>query len=101
MTADSLPTFETILLSRRDRLLTVTLNRPEQMNAVNLALHDELTEVLAFAHADPHSDVLVITGAGRAFSAGGDLDHIARNAADPELFDHEVAMAKKIGRAHV
>lgn len=94
--ASALPTFETILLARRDRLLTLTLNRPEAMNAVNLALHDELPEAFAFAGADPHSDVIVITGAGRAFSAGGDLDHIARNAANPELFDHEVAMAKKL-----
>lgn len=92
----TLPIFETILLSRRGRLLTLTLNRPEQMNAVNLALHDELPEAFAFAHADPDSDVILITGAGRAFSAGGDLDHIARNAANPELFDHEAAMAKKI-----
>lgn len=92
----TLPTFETILLSRRDRLLTITMNRPEAMNAVNLALHDELAAVFAFAHADPDSDVIVLTGAGRAFSAGGDLDHIANNAAHPELFDHEVAIAKKI-----
>jgi enoyl-CoA hydratase len=90
------PTYQTLALTRAGRVLTITMNRPEAMNAVNLAMHDELAEVFAFAGRDTHSDVIVLTGAGRAFSAGGDLDHIARNAAQPELFDHEVAMAKQI-----
>ena len=91
-----LPSFETILLEREGRLLRLTLNRPEAMNAVNLALHDELAEALWFAQGDAGSDVLLLTGAGRAFSAGGDIDHIARNAAEPRLFDHEARMAKRI-----
>lgn len=95
MTA-SLPAFSTIALTRRGRLLTFTLNRPDAMNAFNLAQHDELPEALDFARADPHSDVLVLTGGGRAFSAGGDIAHIERNAANPELFDHEARQAKRI-----
>ncbi len=91
-----LPTFSTILLSRQGRRLTVTLNRPEAMNAVNLALHDELPEALWFAQGDPDSDLIVLTGAGRAFSAGGDLDHIALSAAEPHRFDHEARQAKRI-----
>jgi enoyl-CoA hydratase len=92
----SLPTLETIDLARRGRLLVMTLNRPESLNAVNLALHDDLAEAMAFAQGDAGSDVLLITGAGRAFSAGGDLDHISRNAAEPALFDHEAQVAKRI-----
>jgi enoyl-CoA hydratase len=88
--------YNTIALTRRDRLLTITLNRPESRNAINLELHEELAEVFVFAAADPHSDVIVLTGAGSAFSAGGDLEHIARNAANPELFDEEVRLAKRI-----
>jgi enoyl-CoA hydratase len=88
--------YETLVLTRRERLLTITLNRPDSMNAVNLQMHDELADVFQFAATDPHSDVVVITGAGRAFSAGGDLDHIAHNAANPHLFDHEVRVAKRI-----
>ncbi len=91
-----LPTFDTILLERRGRLLVLMLNRPEAMNAVNLAMHDELPEALEFARADTGSDVILLTGAGRAFSAGGDLDHMERNAANPQLFDHEVEQAKRI-----
>jgi enoyl-CoA hydratase len=91
-----LPTFETILLERRERLLVLTLNRPDAMNAVNLAMHDELPEALSFAGSDTGSDVVLLTGAGRAFSAGGDLDHMERNAAHPHLFDHEALQAKRI-----
>jgi enoyl-CoA hydratase len=91
-----LPNFQTILLERRARLLRITMNRPDSMNAFNLELHNELPEALAFARSDTGSDVIMLTGAGRAFSAGGDIAHIERNAANPELFDHEVEMAKAI-----
>ena len=91
-----LPQFKAILLEREGRLLRIVLNRPDALNAINLDLHDELPEALWFAQGDPDSDLVVLTGAGRAFSAGGDLDHIARNAANPELFDHEARMAKRI-----
>jgi len=94
--AEALRAYDTIALSRSGRLLTITLNRPDQLNAVNLRLHEELADVFGYAAMDPHSDVVVLTGAGRAFSAGGDLDHIAHNAANPHLFDNEVRLAKRI-----
>ncbi|WP_336968671.1 enoyl-CoA hydratase/isomerase family protein [Sphingobium aromaticiconvertens] len=91
-----LPRFATILLERRERLLVLTLNRPDALNAVNLELHDELPEALAFAGRDRGSDVVLLTGAGRAFSAGGDIAHMEHNAANPHLFDHEARQAKRI-----
>lgn len=91
-----LPTYKSMLLARRGRLLTITLNRPDTLNAVDLEMHDELAAVFAFAGHDAGSDVVVLTGAGRAFSAGGDLEHIANNAAHPERFDHELEIAKRI-----
>ncbi len=94
--ADAPGEYKTLLLTRAGRLLTITLNRPEALNAINLDMHDELAAAFDFACADPHSDVILLTGAGRAFSAGGDLDHLARNAAHPELFDHEIQIAKRI-----
>ena len=96
MTSTPLPQFEELLLAREGRLLRMTFNRPDQMNAVNLKLHDELVDAMLFCQADPDSDVIVLTGAGRAFSAGGDLDHLQRNAENPHLFDHEARMAKRI-----
>lgn len=92
----TLPSFDTVLLSRSARLLTITLQRPDALNAVNEQMHRDLLEVLTFAAEDPDSDVLLLTGAGRAFSAGGDLDYMADNAAHPERFDADVRRAKRI-----
>jgi len=89
-------TYNTLALTRKGRLLTITFNRPDSLNAVNFEMHEELADVFRYAATDEHSDVVVVTGAGRAFSAGGDLDHIARNAANPELFDVEARTAKRI-----
>jgi enoyl-CoA hydratase len=95
-TLPEMPKLRTIELSREGRLLRITFNRPDALNAVNLELHDDLADAVWFAQCDQGSDVILITGAGRAFSAGGDLDHIAHNAANPHLFDHEARMAKRI-----
>ncbi len=88
--------YDTLVLTRKGRLLTITLNRPELLNAVNLRLHEELADVFTYAAADAHSDVVVLTGAGRAFSAGGDIDHILNLANNPDLFHEEVRLAKRI-----
>ncbi|MFT5481414.1 MAG: enoyl-CoA hydratase [Halieaceae bacterium] len=90
------PGYDTLALSRRGRLLTIALNRPDALNAINLRLHEELAEVFTFAATDEHSDVVVLTGKGRAFSAGGDMDHLRNNAQNPDLFDEEVRLAKRI-----
>jgi enoyl-CoA hydratase len=91
-----LPNYQTLKMSRRGRLLEISMNRPELFNAVNLTLHEELAEVFVFALADPDSDLVLLTGEGKAFSAGGDINHISKNANHPELFDEEVRLAKRI-----
>jgi len=98
MTSDdgALPVYRTIALERAGRLLTITLNQPDSLNTINLAMHEELAEVFVFATRDEHSDVVVFTGAGKAFSAGGNLDHMWNNATNPHLFDSEVRLAKRI-----
>jgi enoyl-CoA hydratase len=88
--------YNKLTLTRKGRLLTITLNRPELLNAVNLEMLQELADVFTYAAADQHSDVVLLTGAGKAFSAGGDIEHIATNAAHPELFDNEARLAKRI-----
>ena len=57
-----------------DGLVTITLNRPEKLNALNIALHDALQPELVKLETDPSARVVVLTGAGRAFSAGADLN---------------------------
>jgi enoyl-CoA hydratase len=91
-----LPSFETIALARNGRLLTITLNRPDTLNAVDAQMHEDLVDVFAFVARDEHSDVVVLTGAGRAFSAGGDIAHLADMAARPEVFDRDATRAKQL-----
>ncbi|MCC6605320.1 MAG: enoyl-CoA hydratase/isomerase family protein [Anaerolineae bacterium] len=66
--------FQHILFEKRDpHILWLTLNRPEVLNAADAQLHTELVEVWRTIDRDPDVHVAVVTGAGRAFSAGGDL----------------------------
>ena len=58
---------------RPDGVLVVTIDRPDVLNATNLRLHRELSDVWSTFDADPTARVAVVTGSGRAFSAGGDL----------------------------
>lgn len=70
--------FQHILFEKRDNhILWLTLNRPEVLNAANARLHTELVEVWRTVERDPEVHVVVVTGAGRAFSAGGDLQMVA------------------------
>jgi enoyl-CoA hydratase len=62
-----------VLRERRDRVLLITLNRPEARNAVNLALAEQLARALDELDSDPGLSVGVLTGAGKGFSAGMDL----------------------------
>jgi enoyl-CoA hydratase len=68
---------------RPNGVLLITINRPEVLNATNDRLHWELTQVWLTVGADPETRVAVVTGAGRAFSAGGDLAMVDKNATDP------------------
>jgi enoyl-CoA hydratase len=66
--------YQYILFERRDpHILWMTLNRPQVLNATNARMHSELVEVWQTIDQDPSVRVAVVTGAGRAFSAGGDF----------------------------
>jgi enoyl-CoA hydratase len=65
--------YQTLKFSRDGSVLTVTLNLPESLNAVSSQLHTELARVFAEIAQDSEVDAVVLTGAGRAFCAGGDL----------------------------
>ncbi|HEU5158043.1 MAG TPA: enoyl-CoA hydratase-related protein [Streptosporangiaceae bacterium] len=66
-----------------DRIATITLNRPERLNAFTLVMRGELIDAFDRADADDDVRAVVVTGAGRAFCAGADL------GAGPVTFDHE------------
>ncbi len=69
--------YQHILFEKRDNhILWLTLNRPDVLNAADARLHTELVEVWQTIDRDPEVHVAVVTGAGRAFSAGGDLQMV-------------------------
>jgi enoyl-CoA hydratase/carnithine racemase len=77
--------FEHLRFDRpRPGVLLITLNRPESLNAANVRMHKEMSEVWAVVDEDEEIAVSVVTGAGRAFSAGGDLEMIEEMTRDYE-----------------
>lgn len=68
------------------RVRVVTLDRPEALNAFDEALYDATADALLAAASDPGVAVVVLTGAGRAFSAGTDVVEMAARTADPDGF---------------
>jgi enoyl-CoA hydratase len=76
-------TYEHLRMERREHgVLQITIDRPERMNATNERLHYELASVWRDVAADEQTRVAVVTGAGRAFSAGGDLEMVQAMAGD-------------------
>lgn len=92
----ALPLFHHVEMERRGRVLTVALNRPQTLNAFNARLHAELPEAIRFAAQDTKSDVVILTGRGRAFSSGGDLAWQQAAADDPAMFAVTVREAREI-----
>lgn len=66
-----------------DRIRVITLDRPEALNAFDEALYDATTEALIDAAGAPNVAVVVLTGSGRAFSAGTDVVEMAARVSDP------------------
>lgn len=71
----------------RDAVARITLNRPAKKNALSIALRDEVTATLGTLADDAGVSVVVLTGAGGAFSAGFDLDEFGRAMQEPGLYD--------------
>ena len=67
----------TILFEKRDRIAYLTLNRPKALNGISFEMMDEINGALADVRDDPGIKALVITGGGRAFCVGADIDVLA------------------------
>ncbi len=79
----------------------VRLNRPDELNAVNAALHDALTTVWRTIRRDPGAGAVVLTGNGAAFSAGGDFAWMAQLVQDPHLRAESVERGRDVVNALV
>lgn len=66
-------TFENLIYEVEDHVLTITMNRPEKLNALNKGLQDDLNQALEQANTDDEIRVILLTGAGRGFCSGADL----------------------------
>jgi enoyl-CoA hydratase/carnithine racemase len=75
--------YETILYEVEDRTATITFNRPDQLNAVNLLMIKELNDAYGRAEGDHEVWTIVVTGAGRAFCAGADVEEVPTDGRVP------------------
>lgn len=81
--------YRQLTFTRRDNgVLLITIDRPEKYNAADEEMHGELARVWNDVSTDPETRVAVITGAGKAFSAGGDLAMVERMAGDYDRVTH-------------
>src|SRR3954452_9452699 len=85
----SLSDYQQLRFERHDDgVLLITIDRPDKYNAADEVLHGELARVWTDVSADRETRVAVVTGAGKAFSAGGDLDMVERMAGDHARVSH-------------
>ncbi|MGE0825060.1 MAG: enoyl-CoA hydratase/isomerase family protein [Candidatus Binatia bacterium] len=81
-------------VERKDKVLVVALNRPDSLNAINAELHTEISQIFADIAQDQETEVVLLTGKGRAFCAGGDIKWF-QDMTTPQL-DALFAEARKI-----
>jgi 2-(1,2-epoxy-1,2-dihydrophenyl)acetyl-CoA isomerase len=74
--------YETILLEKENNIATITLNRPDKLNAIDTVMIEELTRAAELLAQDTNTHVVVITGSGKGFCSGGDLSMDVYNTTD-------------------
>jgi enoyl-CoA hydratase len=88
--------YETLSIATDDKVLTVALNRPDALNAVNARMHDELTWIWEDAQNDDDVALIVLTGNGKAFCAGGDINWMAGEGEGRSMNTMTAYSAKKL-----
>lgn len=87
---------ETIEATLSGKVLRLALNRPDARNAINDQANEELSQVMADATYDDDIHAIVLTGNGKAFSAGGDIHNMQRKIDDPSLFYKSIFSARRL-----
>ena len=95
-----MPEYETIILDTDSSVATITLNRPDKLNAIGGPMREEIGAALAQIEADQELRVAVLTGAGRGFCAGGAIDNLKRlrEVGDEQGFQDILAKGKGVSR---
>jgi 2-(1,2-epoxy-1,2-dihydrophenyl)acetyl-CoA isomerase len=93
----AVPAGPPVLEKRENGVATLTLNRPDKLNALNKDLAVALNQTLLSISTDKHISVVVITGAGRAFCAGGDLAVIGKGHQENDMTDLEPLLRAGMG----
>jgi enoyl-CoA hydratase len=88
--------YKTLLFYRNGPILTITMNRPEVRNAADMVMHNELSRVFRDVARDEQTKVVILTGAGNAFSAGGDIIAMQKKLANRTLWIQTVVEAREI-----
>lgn len=86
--------FKTLLYELKDGIATVTLNRPDALNAINMDMRADFTALAEQLFFDESVRVVIFTGAGRAFSAGGDIAHFEKGWLTPTFRAHSRRLIK-------
>jgi enoyl-CoA hydratase len=90
--------YETLQVDFDDGILTITLNRPERLNAVNEVMHAELEDVFGKVGRDGDVRAVVVTGAGRGFCSGGDVQAMDERGGAIALQQKKVGAVSYSGR---
>ena len=86
--------YRTILVETANKVATITLNRPDRLNAVGGGMHEELEDVFAQLNFDAEVNAVILTGAGRAFCAGGDVSGMGSQEGSGDAPSMQVTMGR-------
>jgi enoyl-CoA hydratase len=88
--------YEGLLVEKQDKVMTITLNAPESLNSFTGGMHNSMSRIWDDVNDDPEVHVVVLTGAGRAFSAGGNVINMQKKIDDTASWDAGMPEAKRI-----
>jgi enoyl-CoA hydratase len=88
--------YEGLLIEKKDKVMTITLHAPESLNSFTGAMHNAMSRIWDDVNDDPEVHVVVLTGAGRAISAGGNDINMHKKIDDTASWDAGMPEAKRI-----
>jgi enoyl-CoA hydratase len=88
--------YSTLKFKRRGQVLEITLNSESSLNAFSVKAHKEFSRVMVEAANDEDSEIIVLTGAGNAFSAGGDIEDMQKTYENPQRWHNLIKEGKRI-----